>query len=96
MTTGRDIILQRYRRGGKAIRMERNSYRRINVAPYIRVSVKDEACDSAVNNAAIQQTAETDINLDDEQAGFFGVKTRFFIAVRRQSPLRFIRIVKSM
>lgn len=70
MTTGRDIILQRYRRGGKAIRMERNSYRRINVAPHI--------------------------NLDDEQAGFFGVKTRFFIAVRRQSPLRFIRIVKSM
>ena len=40
------------------------------MAPYIRVSVKDEACDSAVNNAAIQQTAETDIDLDDED--FFG------------------------
>ena len=41
MITGRDIILQRYRRGGKAIRMERTS-KKPAVAHYVRVSVKDE------------------------------------------------------
>ena len=84
MTTGRDIILQCYREGGKAITMKCNSYRRINVAPYIRVSVKDGACDSAVNNAAIQQTAETDINLDDED--FSGVYIPTHERVFRNPP----------
>ena len=41
MTTVRDNILQRYRRGGKAIRMERTS-KKPALAHYVRVSVKDE------------------------------------------------------
>ena len=44
-------ILQGYRRGGKAIRMERTS-KKLNVAHYVRVSVKepdDQAATSAVD-----------------------------------------------
>ena len=41
MSTGREIILQRYQGGGKAIRMERTS-KKPAVACYVRVSVKDD------------------------------------------------------
>ena len=77
MSTGRDIILQHYREGGKAIRMKRTS-KKTAAAHYVRVSVKDLDDQAAKPKADLSQ-------LSDEELGaglYIPEQERFF----RNSP----------
>ena len=53
-------ILQGYRRGGKAIRMERTS-KKLNVAHYVCVSVKEPEDQAATSTVDLSKLSEEEI-----------------------------------
>ena len=60
MSTGREIILQRYQGGGKAIRMKRTS-KKPAVAHYVRVSVKDPDNEAAKQKVDLSQFSDEEL-----------------------------------